>query len=1346
MPTAAEFAAKITVGDADLDRLNSAINDAPGTWTTDQGEVVDNLRKRLVDAGTGLETVFDSVSDMLADEEMGYSGTNVTVVAGVTPVRAKDFWYLVVASDASDYHVETAGNVRLKVTPINGGEYHAEAWSDSLTASIINGAFQNVLAEVKPATTNFQHTPTHTFLCSSSITATEQLTFYDTSPSDTESTSEAMGLNLDLSKMRVTTDVNFTPITSSIVYIQARNCYVWTPGVDCAEVSSGIRYSNCKTSTIFADNIVERAADDDSVFDLTSVTAGQYARVTSVVTSDWSSIGGPASAKIGDIFRVTTTNADISALGDVCLPLAIGTDQHRFLEGNDNCVVRGMQFYEQTRADDIELRRSVGLYVDSYDLTITDIRGGWTHVPIRFGSNAAEVTLQNVHPFNGVGLGALSQTAVTTQGYYYVETVASVDWSSVGGSATTSVGDVFQATATNADISALGQVRELPYNPLMVLTHPDSADIYIRGSYLDNGVVCDLSGGGLTISDSHVLELAGSVVVDQPRMRVLANVDKDGGKPDTVLSGAQGMSVGFFSSSGVASPDAGSPSYDFGPNLSAHNSTAAWDAQEDERIWNRTATRVSESYMRDNDEVDDEIPNHQMFVNGRFIQEYRSEGETDRVVYAPEDGEMRAEFKRFVAHEILNLASAATGTIVSNTFEVTDTHTEITMSGSSTELHSVTGGQEGDLLVLRPASGKTVVIKHDETGGNDEFYTGGSSLILDTTTKTAVFYYDGFNWLLVGGTAAQVQTTFSSRAALVSAVSSGMVWANGTVIDMGVVSVVAESGSTAISGLPGLKPFGQITPFHWADNTNPGPTDLTSALQSAVEYASSINSAANSVGQSTPVDLLGQIVGISDQGDYGINFGSLTGVRVQNGTIKAIGTWTGTTPLFSISDTGGTSATHIDGHNLLFEGEGKAAGVLFSNVSQMTWTGCTVHGQIGYGFRSETKATELRMSACKVFQFYFGETGYDDQANRTAYGFDMNTADFVLLDCVANYCARPFHKGTAGLNWQAIGCHFYNGGLSTITDADSVYSMYIDGPEGGVVSNLYSDRGVLYINGDQLAQANGYALQISDVNHATGGGSDPTDHKIIIETTVANNELSGLTLSNHRFPNEVGNIEFVETGSGTFTDPLEWTVTGFSQRDGTPVTGSPDLFSFGGYFSADGAGEFIMGRGHDVTLKFPRKVTISADHDNDSSAAESYIDFATDGTTWTRMDETGQWLFGLGQASGGGAVGSIQYNGNDFRFVPTNSGGTGLDFSKELFFDHSDARWEVETAFAASGYIKTESTTVASLTAAATAGAGARSFVTDSSVVHSGNSGAIVTGGGSNAVPVYSDGTNWRIG
>lgn len=65
------------------------------------------------------------------------------------------------------------------------------------------------------------------------------------------------------------------------------------------------------------------------------------------------------------------------------------------------------------------------------------------------------------------------------------------------------------------------------------------------------------------------------------------------------------------------------------------------------------------------------------------------------------------------------------------------------------------------------------------------------------------------------------------------------------------------------------------------------------------------------------------------------------------------------------------------------------------------------------------------------------------------------------------------------------------------------------------------------------------------------------------------------------------------------------------------------------------------------------------------------------------------------------------------------------------------------TTLTASSYVKVSPVTVANLPSASTAGAGARAFVTDASAT---TFAATVSGGGSNNVPVYSDGTNWKIG
>lgn len=61
-------------------------------------------------------------------------------------------------------------------------------------------------------------------------------------------------------------------------------------------------------------------------------------------------------------------------------------------------------------------------------------------------------------------------------------------------------------------------------------------------------------------------------------------------------------------------------------------------------------------------------------------------------------------------------------------------------------------------------------------------------------------------------------------------------------------------------------------------------------------------------------------------------------------------------------------------------------------------------------------------------------------------------------------------------------------------------------------------------------------------------------------------------------------------------------------------------------------------------------------------------------------------------------------------------------------------------------YADTPTCTVAELPAAAKVGAGIRGFVTDSNAALAAGYGNVVANGGANKVPVYSDGTDWRIG
>lgn len=70
----------------------------------------------------------------------------------------------------------------------------------------------------------------------------------------------------------------------------------------------------------------------------------------------------------------------------------------------------------------------------------------------------------------------------------------------------------------------------------------------------------------------------------------------------------------------------------------------------------------------------------------------------------------------------------------------------------------------------------------------------------------------------------------------------------------------------------------------------------------------------------------------------------------------------------------------------------------------------------------------------------------------------------------------------------------------------------------------------------------------------------------------------------------------------------------------------------------------------------------------------------------------------------------------------------------------------LSTAFSslsASSYVKVSAVAVAALPSAATAGAGARATVSDANAT---TFNSVVAGGGANTLPVFSDGSAWRIG
>lgn len=133
-----------------------------------------------------------------------------------------------------------------------------------------------------------------------------------------------------------------------------------------------------------------------------------------------------------------------------------------------------------------------------------------------------------------------------------------------------------------------------------------------------------------------------------------------------------------------------------------------------------------------------------------------------------------------------------------------------------------------------------------------------------------------------------------------------------------------------------------------------------------------------------------------------------------------------------------------------------------------------------------------------------------------------------------------------------------------------------------------------------------------------------------------------------------------------------------------------------------------------------------------------------------RPAQAPQWL--------GDVLSSIRAALSDIWPTPIRLGDyatTGLppaaDWSQGVAYDSTlsalkfsdGTNWRRVADYGASDVLKTTVFTVATLPAAATAGNGARAFVSDANATVF---ASIVAGGGANNVPVYSDGTNWRIG
>jgi len=254
--------------------------------------------------------------------------------------------------------------------------------------------------------------------------------------------------------------------------------------------------------------------------------------------------------------------------------------------------------------------------------------------------------------------------------------------------------------------------------------------------------------------------------------------------------------------------------------------------------------------------------------------------------------------------------------------------------------------------------------------------------------------------------------------------------------------------------------------------------------------------------------------------------------------------------------------------------------------------------------------------------------------------------------------------------------------------------------------------GVLHFVGANLPNGisfSGKSVYISGARYTgtfgVGSGSATTLGNITADDTT----LTSTTASDDIIINAESGL-FKILGTTGFAIPVGTT----AQRSGSPATGTLR------YNSTTGALELYDGAEWDATGDY---TTLVQSFDGDASTVAFTLSAAT---TTNGLLVT---INGVLQEP------TTAYAVSSTTLTFTEAPATG---------DKIIVRFMTKTLGSTVGtYVKTSPVAVSGLPSASSVGAGSRAFVTDANAT---TFASIVANGGSNGVPVYSDGTNWRIG
>jgi len=560
---------------------------------------------------------------------------------------------------------------------------------------------------------------------------------------------------------------------------------------------------------------------------------------------------------------------------------------------------------------------------------------------------------------------------------------------------------------------------------------------------------------------------------------------------------------------------------------------------------------------------------------------------------------------------------------------------------------------------------------------------------------------------------------------------------DGTVVHAGGHAYRRLAASTAIADLPGLVPEGVVVPAHF-NAVGDGVADDWAQLQAAITYIQSFN-------PDLDLDLSRRRYAVSQTLVM-----STSKSKIKNGELRAH-------PSFTAG---------VDGHFLLalknqrcvatdivFICDGLADGVSSSGYASEI-SGCEVQNfrANGYGIRITGDADQsVRHNLVTQSQQLI--------AGRTGIGISVEGGDCKLLGNVSRFSRRPLY--IAANTALCIGNHFYNGGSGAIDGPPTnTINIEIAAGTGIQIHNTYLDKGRVLFSGAFGVMFHGLHMLFAT----------PSDHASVFifdaGNTVRATLPDGLTvrdMSGTR-PLTTGSLAFIEliaTGTGSWGANAVQTVAQINaQQDHVELLGR----SQGTVATRDRAQIFNTDNIADLYLtpamtNDDQRIRVEPRPGEwyvSSSAASLRLagrGTAPDACFRAEGGRTGIGSFVAGyrmqnrHAQTGQYLTEVDMTYAEMRMLgsPSASSTARVQMVRSLFGTTDETvlfEWGINVTESALPLRVTPST-VAALPGAATVGTGARAFVTDATAT---TFNSIVAGGGSNFVPVFSDGTNWRIG